>query len=386
MDKKRYRKTRYENIYQNIKNKNYIITISNPKTTISDIDGKKIYDLDLAKKLRDNDKIKMIKKTRISHIDNFKSLWEKYMFYCEYTLHLEYNTLKKKRLFYNRFISEYFDDMQVTKIEDKDIIRFFNSINTTDNQKNHILKEFKPFFNWCVKQKYILFAPTQYIKKYKVQKSEMKYWLPEHLKTILDTINDDIENGSIEEKLRAYTIKMVILIGFNLGDRIGETRALSFGNISKEYNLINIEHSINYDPKSTTYYKSTKNEHSQRIIDVSDKLINEIEDYKHFLESTFLIKIKKDMPILINLKTMKPYSDTLLRKKFNYYIDKSGVPKIRMYDLRHTFVTTMMSEGWEMYAIANKVGHKKITTTINTYGHITEKIKKEMALTTDKYY
>ena len=36
MDLKRYRKTRYENIYQNIKNKNYIITISNPKTTISE--------------------------------------------------------------------------------------------------------------------------------------------------------------------------------------------------------------------------------------------------------------------------------------------------------------------------------------------------------------
>lgn len=71
---------------------------------------------------------------------------------------------------------------------------------------------------------------------------------------------------------------------------------------------------------------------------------------------------------------------------FNYYIEKANVPKIRMYDLRHTFATTMMTEGWNMYVISNRLGHKRITTTINTYGNITEKVRKEMACSTDKYY
>ena len=39
-----------------------------------------------------------------------------------------------------------------------------------------------------------------------------------------------------------------------------------------------------------------------------------------------------------------------------------------------------------MYVISNRLGHKRITTTINTYENITEEVRKEMAFTTDKYY
>ncbi len=35
-----------------------------------------------------------------------------------------------------------------------------------------------------------------------------------------------------------------------------------------------------------------------------------------------------------------------------------------------------------MYIISNKLGLKRITTTINTYGNITKKVRKDMACTT----
>ena len=65
---------------------------------------------------------------------------------------------------------------------------------------------------------------------------------------------------------------------------------------------------------------------------------------------------------------------------------KAKVKKIRLYDLRHTFVTTMMSENWELYHISKTLGHSNYSTTVNKYGHITKQIRKEMALTTDKFY
>lgn len=55
MNLKVYKKTRYQNIYQHIKNKNYVIAISKPeKTSIAEIDGVKIYDIDEAINIRDN--------------------------------------------------------------------------------------------------------------------------------------------------------------------------------------------------------------------------------------------------------------------------------------------------------------------------------------------
>ena len=100
MDKKRYSKTRYQNVYKNIKNKKYIVAISNPKTTISVYDGKKIYDIDIAIKIRDDYKSKIIRTNKTIHIDDFKTIWDKYIIDCEKVQKQAFNTLKKKRMFY----------------------------------------------------------------------------------------------------------------------------------------------------------------------------------------------------------------------------------------------------------------------------------------------
>lgn len=385
MDKKRYSKTRYQNIYKNIKNKNYIVAISNPKTTISTYDAKKIYDIDIAIKIRDDFKSKAIKGIKNIHIDDFKTLWGKYLIDCEKVEKQAYNTLKKKRIFYNLYLT-YFSDKRINKITKSDIVTFLDKQKTSDKEKNEILKFLKSFFTWCCKNDYLMVSPAQYISKYKVESPKKKYWLPEELKLFLDTVNEDIINGNNQEKINAWLVRIFTLITFNLGDRTGETRALTFGNVNSKLNTIDIKHSINYNPNSNVFYSNTKNEHSQRILDVTPKLINEIENWKLFLIKNCKIEIDDTFPIILNVETCKPISDTALRKKFYYYIEKAGVRKIKMYDLRHTFATTMMSEGWNMYVISNRLGHKKITTTINTYGNITKEVRKSMALTTDKYY
>lgn len=384
MDKKRYSKTRYQNIYKNIKNKNYIVAISNPKTTLSTIDGKKIYDIDSAIKLRDNYKTKL-NHTELVHNDTFKLLWDKYINDCEKVQKQAYNTIKKKKRFYNAHLNK-LDNKKITKITKNDIVLFLERDNTTDKQKNELLTCIKSFFYWCCKNNYLTISPAQYINPYKITKSKMKYWLPEDLKKFINVIDEDIKNGTDSIKIKAHTIKIFTLLAFTLGDRVGETRALTFDCVDKKHKTITIQHSINYDPNADTFYSNTKNEHSQRTLEITDKLINVINEWEFFLKNKCKISISNETPIILNLRNNKPLSDTYLREIFNYYIEKAKVPKIRMYDLRHTFATTMMTEGWEIYVIQNRLGHKRITTTVDTYGNIADKIKKEMANTTDKYY
>ena len=57
-----------------------------------------------------------------------------------------------------------------------------------------------------------------------------------------------------------------------------------------------------------------------------------------------------------------------------------------MYDLRHTFVTTMMTEGIELYHIQKFVRHKVYSTTVNKYGHLSQVIKNKAINITDNYF
>ncbi len=57
-----------------------------------------------------------------------------------------------------------------------------------------------------------------------------------------------------------------------------------------------------------------------------------------------------------------------------------------MYDLRHTYVTTMMSEGKELYHISERIDQSDYSTTVNKYGHLSTKTRKEIAAITDKYF
>lgn len=385
MNLKVYEKTRYQNIYRHKKNKNYLVMISKPvKSSISSIDGDKIWKIEDAIRIRENPKIRMQKDMEIKHKDLFDELLDKYVEYCERDLKLSFNTIKKKKILFNLYFKNKFQ--RISKVTKSDMISLLDKADCSDKQKNELIKIINPFFNWCLEEEIIFKNPMFGIKLYKVNKSEMKYWLPEHLTKILEALNFDIKNADLKQKYFAYIIKMLIVIGFSLGDRVGETRALRFSKVSKQYNTIEISNSINYNTKDESYLSHTKTKESEDVLFVTSKLVDEIFQFKDFLENELNYSVDDNTPILVNIKTNRPFSDTKLRDCFNYYIDKSGVPKIRMYDLRHTLATTLMSEGYDMYDIKDRLRHSSIRTTIDSYGHITQARKKEVASITDKYF
>ncbi len=385
MDMRVYEKTRYQNIYRHKKNKNYVIMMSKPvKTSISRIDNKKITSADEAIKIRDNVLIKRQKSLETVHKEDFDSLWVKYIYDCKNVRKLAYNTLIRKEKSYNKYLKEQIDK-PISKTDKNFWANFIDSLNTTLKQKNQIIKELKAFFNWCINEDYLIDNPFNKISRYKIENTEMKFWIPEQLKRFLNTLETDINSNNLQLRKKAYRIKVLTIIEFSAGDRVGETRALFFGTFDKTKLKLNIFHSINYDRSSNDFLSSTKTYTSQRTIDITDKVIEIVEDYRKFLEIELELEITDSTLLFFNHVTKKPISDTTLRKDFYYYCEKANVPKIRMYDLRHTYAATMMSEGKEAYMFSKRMGHKNIGTTINKYGHLSEQIKKEVAQSTDKY-
>jgi integrase len=55
---------------------------------------------------------------------------------------------------------------------------------------------------------------------------------------------------------------------------------------------------------------------------------------------------------------------------FNPLLTKAGLPKIRVYDLRHTHATLMLAAGVPLKAVAERLGHASAAMTLSIYPHV----------------
>ena len=69
-----------------------------------------------------------------------------------------------------------------------------------------------------------------------------------------------------------------------------------------------------------------------------------------------------------------PYTKSFLNHEMLRGCKRSGVKKIRVHDLRHSHASLLIEMGCQPLLIADRLGHEKIQTTLNTYSSDSIKI------------
>ena len=49
---------------------------------------------------------------------------------------------------------------------------------------------------------------------------------------------------------------------------------------------------------------------------------------------------------------------------------EAGLERIRIHDLRHSHAALLIEMGFPILAVSNRLGHEKIQTTLQVYGHL----------------
>lgn len=100
-----------------------------------------------------------------------------------------------------------------------------------------------------------------------------------------------------------------------------------------------------------------KTQNSVRNVAMPDFLYHEVMSY---IADTGL---KKNDRII-------PRSADFLKYHLKNERKKSGVPQIRIHGIRHSHVSLLINQGFTAIAIAERVGHKHISTTMNVYARL----------------
>lgn len=66
-------------------------------------------------------------------------------------------------------------------------------------------------------------------------------------------------------------------------------------------------------------------------------------------------------------------------QSFLRLLKRTGITKVRLHDLRHTYATTALASGVDIKTVQDSLGHHEASFTLGTYGHTTDKMKKDAA-------
>ena len=150
---------------------------------------------------------------------------------------------------------------------------------------------------------------------------------------------------------------MAFLLLYWSGMRIGELLALTYDDINLEEKAISITKSYQR-LKGKDVITQPKTPKSIRIITMPDFLADEFREY-----CSHLYGIMKN-------ERLFHFTKSHMEHCMAAGIEKSGVKRIRLHDLRHSHASMLVDMGVAPLEIAERLGHEKVETTLNTYSHL----------------
>ena len=75
----------------------------------------------------------------------------------------------------------------------------------------------------------------------------------------------------------------------------------------------------------------------------------------------------------------RPFHPDTVSHTFADIIKKSGLPHLRLHDLRHTHATMMMELGINPKVVSERLGHASVVITLDLYSHVSPGLQEEAA-------
>ena len=75
----------------------------------------------------------------------------------------------------------------------------------------------------------------------------------------------------------------------------------------------------------------------------------------------------------------RPLHPNTLDRYFKRVVAASGLPTLRLHDLRHANATVSLASGEHPKIVQERLGHSTISMTLDRYSHVTESMQRESA-------
>lgn len=300
-------------------------------------------------------------------------LAQKYMVYCSEVKKLKHTTLKNYQVALNLLC----DQLGSCKLKDvkkthaQDIAIIIQNRDDCEKTLNQYLDNIRRMFDYAVKFEYLPSNPFVIIDTLKSNKqgNPHKTLTKQQMQTILDAYKEDC------------VLYPFIMIAYHCGLRLAEVCGLTWNDVDFENKTITIEKQLEVR-KDGLYFVSPKY-NSVGVVTIDDVLCNYLIDFKNSKERKTYSRDKngkiivgKDFSFVLTLVSNgNPVTDRRVHRMLE---DKKvqGYPAFTPHDLRHTHCTELISNGFSIKYVQERLRHKDPQTTMRVYAKLTAETKR----------
>lgn len=288
-------------------------------------------------------------------------------------LYLEYSeavvsvgTLLHRREYFEIFYMPHFKGKNIDALKAADILRWFDKMLTTPKRKGggnysprtikNVWAQLSAFFSWCA-TRYSIKNPATGVSmpKLKIAETAISFWDESQFKKFIDSVDD-------------VFWQTFFMFQFFTGCRVGETLALQESDF--DGNAVKITKSLSKKTLDDSRYliKTTK---TGKVRTVPLPTILK-EQFARYLAWKRENDISNKFLFCGQRGDYLPHTN--IRRAFDLYTAKAELPRIRVHDLRHSYVSMLIHKGVNLAVIADLIGDTLEQVT-NTYGHMYESDK-----------
>ena len=211
--------------------------------------------------------------------------------------------------------------------------------------------------------------------------------LPKYIKKEIKPL-EETEISAFLKAMAGHKFEIVFLVTLFTGMRQGEVLGLSIDCVDFAKGIITVNKQLIKDKNTGKYYLHTVKNDKVRIIAPDPFIMGALHKQKAAQDKMQLSAgqawSNTDNLIFTN-ELGEHLKHVTVYKNFKKIVTGLGLDDTRFHDLRHSYAVAALQAGDDVKTVQENLGHHSAVFTLDIYGHVTDKMKKDSAARMEKF-